>query len=187
MSTVAIIGTAGRGLDADRLDTDAFQQMVANTTDILVADFGLSAGVDGNIHAVSGGAAWADHVAVTLFLQGFVKDLTLHLPCAWDKSRQQYADTGGDWRINPGRTANIYHRQFSARTGRNSLAELQQCMDRGCSVRVWPGFHARNNKVAQSDFMVAHTLSRSSEPPPSGGTRYTWDRASGATRMHVPI
>ena len=83
-------------------------------------------GVKGCRRLVSGGAAWADHVAVTLALDGTVDPaaLTLHLPAAFEDGRFD-ADT------RDGGTANHYHRLFYARSGIDGLAEIAEVLRRG--------------------------------------------------------
>jgi len=95
---IAVIGTAGRNEDGQKLSKEKFFEMVALVSKLKDAK---------EATLVSGGAAWADHIAVVVFLLGNCKSLSLHLPCAWDVLREQYADTGEfDWRTNPGGTAN---------------------------------------------------------------------------------
>src|SRR5690606_1280513 len=83
-TTIAIIGTAGRGDDAAKLGPALFAAMVRDAAE-RVAAFP-------DPRLVSGGAAWADHVAVKLFLEGKVAGLTLHLPAEFRNGR--FVETG---------------------------------------------------------------------------------------------
>lgn len=66
-STVAIVGSAGRGDDGNKLTKDLFDKMSATAEEIIVSAFWLN---PADVVLVSGGAAFADHVAVRLFLDG---------------------------------------------------------------------------------------------------------------------
>jgi len=82
---VAIIGTAGRKEDASKMSAAVFERMVVHAETFLHNTCGLP---NERVVLVSGGSAWADHVAVKLFLrQAMDPDgqpyagLHLHLPC----------------------------------------------------------------------------------------------------------
>ncbi|CAK9856659.1 unnamed protein product [Sphagnum jensenii] len=165
-----------------------------------------------NVHLVSGGAAWSgdclsmfppctltslavmysasDHVAVALFLQGEADRLTLHLPCPFIRTvgKEGFKDSGKkDWRSNPGRTANIYHVQFSQALGRSSTREIALSIDRGATVVTHAGFHARNCLVAKSSFLIAFSWG-AGEAPDDGGTKDTWDKCpASTTRKHFSL
>jgi hypothetical protein len=85
---VSIIGTAGRKEDAAKMSALLFENMVR----VAREQIALLEATDG-IDLVSGGAAWADFVAVQLWLDGNcpdVRSLTLHLPCGWDRSKNAF-------------------------------------------------------------------------------------------------
>ena len=67
---VGIIGTAGRKEDGVRLTEGDYRYLVEY----------IGKAVKPNDVLISGGAAWADHVAVQLFLDGKAGGLVLHLP-----------------------------------------------------------------------------------------------------------
>jgi len=153
---VAIIGTAGRGKSLQGLDAAMYAKMVAHA-DKLIAE--QTAGHV--VHLLSGGAAWADHIAVTLFLSHRYPMLSLHLPCALavDNGNYHYNDTGNsDFRMNPGRSSNKYHREFSAAISRNTIREIQEAAAEGAKLHIHKGFFARNDMVAsQADLLIAFT------------------------------
>jgi hypothetical protein len=154
--SLAVIGTAGRGADAVRLDGESFKTMVRGARGMIAA---LSKAGHPVTALVSGGAAYADHVAVTLFLAGDVGALTLHLPCAFQGGARGFLDTGArDWKVNPGGTSNHYHRQFQERTQIPSFIEIELAIERGARVEVSPGLFARNAKVALADSALAMTF-----------------------------
>lgn len=167
--TLSIIGTAGRKDDAKRLSKKHFEAMC------VVADGLIEQCKDINYPIstlVSGGAAWADHVAVTLFLEKKVPHLRLFLPCEFIGG--SFRDNGNtDPYKNPGGTANYYHRQFQKNTGINSLTQLQIASAEGAElISVAKGFHARNALVAKSDFLLAMTFGNENQVK-DGGTAHT--------------
>jgi hypothetical protein len=168
--TFSIIGTAGRKDDAAKLSKKHFEAMC------VVAEGLLEQFKENNYpitHLVSGGAAWADHVAVRLFLDHKAPHLRLFLPAVWEGG--SYHDTGAsDWKINPGGTANHYHRQFQINTNINSLTEIQIAQSEGAElIPVAKGFYARNALVAKSDFLLACTFGDKELVKPKSGTEDT--------------
>ncbi len=153
--SLSIVGTAGRKDDEKRLSEKHFRAMC------IVADSLIDQINESNYpitHLVSGGAAWADHVAVRLFLDKKVPHLRLFLPAQWEGG--SYHDTGNrDWKENPGGTANYYHKKFQTTTGINSLSEIHIARVEGAElIEVAKGFYARNALVAKSDFILACTF-----------------------------
>ena len=95
---VAIIGAAGRRGDAHRLTAAHFTSMVNTARCIVRQVLGLS---PSQVHLVSGGSSYADHVAVVLYVQSVMEQaqeegtasdteayagLTLHLPASFHAS-----------------------------------------------------------------------------------------------------
>ena len=93
---LAIIGTAGRGDDGARLrDQPSYWRTMLAISQAVIA-------VIRPTGLISGGAAYADHVAVRMFLQGEVGSLTLCLPSEWtDHGFRERFD-----KFDAGRTAN---------------------------------------------------------------------------------
>lgn len=182
VATVAIIGTAGRKDDADKLDAKLFEHMVECAERIIVDGLGQSSW--SSIRLVSGGAAGADHVAVRLFQRHAESGLCLHLPAEWKDG--QACDTGeNDWRTNPGRTMNQLHKAFSKRVGCDSLKEIADA--KGATIVSHQGFHARNTHVAKANYLIAFTFGESWNEPKDGGTMDTWKKFRGRHKIHVPL
>jgi hypothetical protein len=160
--TLAIIGTAGRKDDKSKLTKRSFTQMCNRALRLTQWFEQKSPQVTG---LVSGGAAFADHVAVTLFLNGTVPKLTLYLPASWRKG--QYHDTG-EYLENPGGVANHYHRQFSEVIGIDTLAQIQSAQDAGAELIEINGFSARNTFVSTADALLAMTFGNEHEVKPGG-------------------
>jgi hypothetical protein len=167
--SLAIVGTAGRKDDASRLSKKHFEAMC------IVAEGLIDQFKESNYpisHLISGGAAWADHVAVKLFLNKKVPHLRLFLPAKWEGG--SYRDNGIDDAFkNPGKTANHYHHKFQKSTNINSLTELQLAEAEGAElIPVEKGFHARNALVSRADFLLAITFGKKNEVK-DGGTAHT--------------
>lgn len=160
---LAIIGTAGRGDDQRKLTLPHWRmieivgQTVATT---LKAD-----------ELISGGAAWADHVAVSLFLKGFVPKLTLYLPAAINDFQSDFVSGRTQ---DAGSVASYYHSVFSEIRRKNSFEDFSLARQKGAIFHVNPaGFKARNSQVAQSvDALLAFTFS-GKQVPKDGGTADT--------------
>jgi hypothetical protein len=152
----------------------------------------------GSTHLVSGGAAWADHVAVALVASGTVpaENLTLHLPAAMTQ-------TGYDEATRDGGIANFYHRLFRQTAGIHGLAEIRAVISAGAIVQVNPGgFKARNSDVAHdSTALLAFTFGtgepwraivhKNVDPRTAGlkdgGTADTWAKCQAQTKIHVSL
>lgn len=172
---VAIIGTAGR---------DKSKNMSIGLWNWMVED--VMSRIRKGAHVVSGGAAWADHLAVELFLRGHAGELTLHLP----------APIKDGWFQGPYKSAasaaNFYHAQFSTVIGRHSIGEIVDASKHElCHGTVQPigaGYGAmfqRNALVAECEQMLAYTFGQG-DVPADGGTKDTWDKCRGM-KLHVPL
>ena len=211
---VAIVGTAGRGDDAGKVDGALFAKMTEYARHVIVDVWKLSMA---NVHLVSGGAAVTDHVAVALFLQpkSTWHGLTLHLPCSWNE-RKARADESCD----NGCTMNSYHDEWAEQLGRSTLAEIgitrstlaeigitrstlpeigitrstlaeiEIARSKGAQLTVSSGFLARNRRIAaEAQYMLAFTWSDTDAPKQHSGTSYTWSAAAAGRvrKLHVPL
>lgn len=152
---IAIIGTAGRNDVGDKLSRDVFGEMFLTVKSITNR---LSNGSPWT--AVSGGAAWADHIAIFSFGLGFASNLHLELPCELGPDGK-FIDTGEkDFRKNPGGTANFWHKKFSERVGIDSFKQLKAAANhKNCVASVGNGFFDRNGKIAEkADACIALTF-----------------------------
>lgn len=173
------------------MSRELFEMMKSKAESVIMNDWRLRRN---DVVLVSGGAPWADHVAVRLFTESVcVADepyagLQLHLPCelteAGNKTR---AVDNGDWNwsVNPGRTVNAGHHTFSTAMGTNTLAELVVAKSLGATFSASKGFHARNALVAKSNYVIAFTWGESSVK--DGGTLHTWNLARTPNKKHVPL
>jgi hypothetical protein len=142
---IAIIGTAGRAEDGNLLRGDgaSFGEM------FLVAKRIIKGITDQPYTLISGGAAWADHVAVYTFVIGHAEGLILEVPCKLTADGK-FVDTGErDFKKNPGGTSNYYHELFSKKIGFSSFNQLKSAIENPrCEVNVGEGFFDRNSSIA---------------------------------------
>lgn len=174
---IAVIGTAGR---------DKNIQLLPKHWDFMCQS--LADEIKPGDSLVSGGAAWADHVAVWAFGTGLVKELTLHLPSPFVNGEfiGKYGTSGN--------ACNYYHKLFSNVMGFDSRHHLVQAlMHRGVSLttqRDAMGYAAmfERNKLVAADctHMVAFTFG-TGDVPADGGTKMTWDMAADKQRAHVSL
>jgi hypothetical protein len=171
--TVAIIGTAGRSqvptlLEWNNMLKDAESRITSNDT------------------LISGGAAFADHIAVKLFLEGKVAGLKLRLPAKIKDGK--FVGAYG----TAGRTANYYHAPFSKLLGVDTIAEIEQAIKKGAEVTYETetsnkAMFIRNEKVAkESNAMIAYTYGEGNEPA-DGGTKDTWNKSKYLDKTHISI
>lgn len=145
---------------------------------------------------VSGGAAFADHVAVRLFLDKVVPELRLHMPAPFIREFSGHPDAA---------IANRYHQAFSGAVGCDSLGEIASAVTAGARLVPGPfGFLDRNTSIARDcDVLLAFTrgtLDRCWSPEEVGfsdaacagigsrGTADTWRKAwTAQAKRHVPL
>lgn len=198
-TTVSIIGPAQDRHGVPKLDKDLFERMKAKARKLITETWKLE---PGDVELVSGGAAWADHVAVQLFLgeerlSGAVTAdavvdknpfgaLRLHLPCNFDEKANQFFSDKKQ-KKDPAVLANTLHGYMSFKTGYRTGTQLSNAKRNGAVFVVHDGFHARNAHVAKSEYMIAFSWGKTE--PPEGGTRHTWSLAACEKhkRAHVAL
>lgn len=178
MKKIAIIGTAGRD-KTKPMTKELWSWMVAHA----------KAHIPEHSHLISGGAAWADHLAVWLFIQGHADQLTLHLPAPME------TEFIGPYK-SAASAANYYHKLFSARIGIDTLDEIVTVSGLpGCHGTVQPaqagygGMFARNALIAHdAEAMLAYTFG-DGKIPADGGTLDTWNKCQcdPIYKMHVQL
>lgn len=117
---------------------------------------------------VSGGAAWADHVAPRVGLK-------LGLPVSiWLPANERDLEV-----------ARYYHRMFSQVLGRDTFSEVSE----GTTIQKFGGFKDRNSKVAgEADVYLACTFGRGKNVK-HGGTADTVRKmeARGVKGFHLDL
>lgn len=178
---LAVIGTAGR---------DKSKPMDASLWAAMCED--VRGRLRSHDELVSGGAAWADHLAVHAFLQGWCAALRLYLPAPLVqlKTQWQFDEVGPK---SSGGAANWYHARFTQTVGSDTRGEIALAIARGALMHTEParagfgGMFARNQKVATAcNAVLAYTFNAGAEPA-DGGTMDTWKQARSADRVHVDL
>ena len=135
-----------------------------------------------DILLISGGAAWADHIAIRLFLNHQKSKLNLFLPAKWDDINCEYDSKN----LKYGKVSNFYHHKFSEKIKINSLKEIEQVIKHDNVQKIeCNGFIARNLKVGETDFLIAFSFD--DEKPKSGGTKITWDKSKCINKINFNI
>lgn len=178
---IGIIGTAGRREDGARITAKLYETVYEDCWKRIdeLAD------EDDSLVLVSGGAAFADHLAVSHYLAGHCDELWLFLPAPFKEGK--FVEAGFR---SPGAIANYYHYKFSEVMGEDkgaSLRGIATAIEKGAKIFVnEKGFKARNRQVARTvDFLIAYTFG-SGESPKDGGTAHTFNLCE-ADKIHVPL
>jgi len=201
MHRLAIIGTAGRKEDQSILTGDHYDRMFSGVTKY-IGHLDLDPRA---LLVYSGGAAWADHLAVTLVKRGGVppENLTLFIPTDLEDGGYVAHDVSNVYQKKTADTCNYYHKMFSKKVGIDSIEELNAVRKQGAIFDTSSvGFHARNAMVAKSLQLDGHVLAfttglpgydqsdwtiRSFEPGinavdaglKDGGTAHCWNLVKG--------
>lgn len=196
---IAIVGTAGRGSDAAKMSPAIFNKMAQYAKQCISK---LSP-EHSKVILVSGGSAWADHVAVKLFLESLLEEdgstnvpriggLELHLPCAFDDGSSGNPEY--DRKSFVGNRLNTLHHSFDRKMMTsekrfNSLNDIRTAILLGAVIKVRNGFHARNTTIARSavDGLIAFTWRNDLSTPKQGGTYDTWKKSTSSCKIHVPL
>jgi len=182
MFKLGIIGTAGRREDGYRIMPEHFEAMEQL---VLLYIKKLNFSVE-DVTFVSGGAAWADHVAVDLHLSGYGKGLMLYLPCGFEGNK--FVGNGSPY--DPAPIANYYHTLFSRKvycTDFRSRHDIANAIESRAVVEYGTGFKGRNTKIAKAvDGLMAFTFGEG-DTPKAGGTKDTWDKCKAEYKVHIPL
>ena len=153
MIRLAIIGSSGKNpLDLEKYSIDHFTFMTETINSYIKNTIQTELS---NIILVSNGSAWADHVAVQLYLTRQYGGLELYLASKFDLKHSRYVNT------HEGRSLNKLHQQCQEKTQINVLGELAKVQYRpNVKITVKRGFVARNTLVAHNcDHIITFTFS----------------------------
>ena len=174
MITISIIGSAGRNDDAHKLNRSIFTKMYNRAKDTLNDIIKTEKLQYSDIILKSGGAAYADHIAVLLAIQYKEQDikLELHLPCNYilDDTKEIIIFTGND---KTSYTATKYHNAFNNKCRTYSFRDIYHVAKMGAILYTYKGFYARNKIVGQADYLIAFTFGVNNVLK-KGGTKNTW-------------
>lgn len=178
-TTIAIIGPSGR-YDTEFLTANVYQKMIAKTKKIITEKLKMN---PNDVELISGGAAWSDHVAVKLFVDKFVTDVTLCITAKWDSTNKKYIESSGKY--DCGRISNFYHAKFTDVVGYSTLEELDTAITEGINIKYFPGFKNRNNEIANAKYLIAFSFDDTA--PSQGGTLHTWTASKSKTKININI
>jgi len=173
---VSIIGSAGRKEDASKMDKGLYLDMFKKAYSFLDRYHLLNTAA-----LVSGGAAYADHLAVSLYLNDSVPELKLYLPSRFDVTESKF------FGYPDSKYANYYHREFSLKMGGNTMLGISKAIAKGAETEVVMGFKNRNLEVAKCDLMIAFTFGPGNKPKERSGTLHTWNNSNAPIKIHVPL
>lgn len=179
MIRLAIVGTAGRNpLDKKKLSKTHMEFMTDNVRCYIEHVLETT---PNNIILVSGGSAWADHIAVQLYLTGEFGGLELYLPSRFDPKQKKYINT------HEGRTLNQLHSECKEKTGMDVFEELTRVVSRKATkIVIQRGFLPRNTLIAKNcDHLLAFTFSP--DIPVIGGTFDTWTKTKHQNRTNIDL
>ena len=176
---VSIIGTAGRKEDANKMSRALYFKMCRYAINYL-DKLGLQ---PEEVELISGGAAWSDHVAVSLYLNARAKNLILHLPAKFTNSEDAPRFYGN----KSAEIANHYHIAFSIKMKGTTMDGIRRALDQGADAKAYKDFKIRNLEVAKCDLMIAFTWGESKDKPKDGGTSHTWNNSNATVKIHVPL
>jgi len=162
---LAIIGTAGRKDDYAKLNKENWLEVKK-----LVRNFIRENKIT---QVISGGAAFADHLAVNLYNAKIVENLTLCLPAEFNLSNKKFKENGFK---SSGSIANYYHRRFSEKIYDNeeaSLNQIYEAIQGGCEAISWSNFWDRNAQVANLSTMILAITFGNGNIVKDGGTAHT--------------
>lgn len=174
------------------LDRDFYKRMASVATKSVDAPLGWP------LSLAAGCATWADHVAVTIFLDTSpgASVLILYAPCKWHYASNRFeghtlADVGDDAALvaKSERAAdelNAKHAEFSKVLGHDTRTEIGLALKAGAVMDTsHPGFKARDAAVAKHalDAAIAFAWSHTGKPE-HGGTKHTWDLCPETPTMH---
>jgi|SRR5579872_589841 len=180
MIRLAVIGTSGRDpKDSVRLELKHLAWMKEN---VITYISNVINRPTQDIILVSGGSAWADHVAVQLFREGGFGGLELYLPSEFNTKSHIFKNT------HEGRELNKIHQHCQDKTGLPIFEELTSVNSKknGVKIVIQRGFKPRNTLVARGcDHLIAFTFDLS--VPTKGGTLDTWNKVQHQNKLHISL
>lgn len=179
MIKLGIVGTSGRNpLDKKKLVKEHMEYMAENVYCYIEHVIKTK---PNNIILVSGGSAWADHIAVQLYLTGEFAGLELYLPSRFDPKQKKYINT------HEGRTLNQLHAECKEKTGIDVFEDLTRAVTKKATkIVIQRGFLPRNTLIAKnSDHLITFTFSPND--PVEGGTFDTWKKTKHDNRTNFDL
>ena len=124
------------------------------------------------IQLVAGGAAFVDHVAISLFTAQYVNYLDLALPAKFIGNKYYNSKCG--------QGSNRYHELFSQQCQIDSLQQLGTVLQQPqCTYSEYNNFTNRNRVVSNSEYLIAGSWGSH----PTGGTLQTYNMYYQRTKV----
>lgn len=190
---IAIIGTAGANNDHEQMSKSLYLEMFKEA---LMQVYHLGKDPEKYVDLVSGGSAWSDHVAVSLWLDERVRSLSLYFPVPFTGG--QFVEIGEE--PDPGSRVNQLHAVFSEKMGGQSLEGISKAIEKGAttwhmqenSIEYFEdppknNFLARNFFIGQCDAIIAFSWGDNDNFPNDAGTIHIWKNSTARTKMHIPL
>lgn len=170
---LAVSGSTGKNEDGDHISP----LMYDNAYDILIDTMNEAK----DFELISGGCAFADHLAVRAFNEGIATKLILSLPAEFSNKYEN---------SKFGKIANHHHDHFNKICNLNSFEEISQAINNGAEVYFCKDFFDRNNVIIDnSNKLIVFTFDQktiiddyyistnrnANIPPPS--VRDAWNKA----------
>lgn len=201
---VGVSGTVGYADDASRLDASIFSAMKASLFAIL-----KSLKLD-TVELVCGGRAWAEHVAVSCFLDTIETKnkitfqehkmkthLEIRFPCEYnvDKYKEvlEFQDIGQvqNYQLNPGRTFRSYHLKFQracSSLALNSFQDLARAKIEGNATFIVDSTDTCDtNIVSNLDYLIIFSFGNNIESA-DYHSKKMWNSCQKTTKkIHISI
>lgn len=176
---LAVVGVSGNDpIDKKKLCAEHMTYMAEN---VLCYIENIIKKPKSDIILVSGGSAWADHVAVQLYLTGEFAGIELFLPSRFDIKQKKYINT------HEGRKLNQLHLECKEKTGMEVFEELTKTVSRkAVKVTIQRGFKPRNTLISKNcDYLIAFSFDP--DVPTKGGTLDTWQKVKHNNKIHISL
>jgi hypothetical protein len=190
---IAIIGAStGPKYDENKdqpLTKELFDKMINRAEKIITEDYQLKWD---QIHLLSGGSAWGEHVAVVLFLKHRLEGtwLTIFSPVDWESNTGKFTDSqrGKDYRSNPGLLLNDCHQNFAQIIERDTFNDLKASRYYGANINInYNGFFHRNSALANCAHILLAFSWSTLEMPHRGGTLDIWKKCKTSQKKHISL
>lgn len=182
MLRLAIIGTAGRGgYESRTLSIEHIEFMINKVNRYIRRTMKTD---KSNVILVSGGSAWADHIAVLLYNTNKFGGLELYLPAKFSLRKKRFNDTYEGNRLNG------LHTNYWIKIGENSPFDdlVEAITNSNTKVIVKKGFKERNTLISKNnDYLIAFTFNSDNNEPKEGGTKDTWDKTNHENKKHYSL
>lgn len=180
MIRLAITGSTGRYPgDKNKLRPEFMEKMITVIREYIKNELNTT---PDKVVLVSGGSAWAEHIAVQLYLTKEFAGLDLFLVSEFSVKQKKYVNT------HEGRTLNQLLIECQDKTGIDVFSELAKSIDgkNKAKITIQRAFKPRNTLIAKNcDFLIAFTFGLQENV--KGGAIDLWEKVSSDKRIHFDL